>query len=215
MKNITALILFTFINYPIFGQLKNNIIPEKNNINLFSEYNNTNDTINKNDNIKDKFFNIDINNMGLSLDYAKRIKKSKWFIGGGGGLALNYWGLLYDWPTGYTIWIMNGRDNWIFRDYSIKKSLENTQELIHMEGFAIFLASDYFMLETGTRVGIKAIGIAGEDSEPLIFYFPALYVKPTFGWHNFKIGILIETIPPVMIYFAPFIRITLYIKNHY
>jgi len=211
---ILFIILFTFINYPIFGQLKTNIIPKENNINLFSEYNSTNDTVNKNDNIKDKLFNIDINSICLSLSYAKRIKESKWFIGGGGGLALNHWGLLYEWPTGYTIWTMISRDRLIFRDYGIKKGLEFTREFIHLEGLAIFLVSDHFMLVTGIRVGLKEIGIRkGGESESLIFYFPGLYVIPTFGWRNFKIGVLIEATPPVMIYFSPLIRITLYKKK--
>jgi hypothetical protein len=106
---------------------------------------------------------------------------------------------------------MVSRKRLIFRDYGIKEGLEFTRELIHLEGFAIFLSSDNFMLETGIRVGLKETGIRkGGESESLIFYLPGLYVIPTFGWRNFKIGVLIEAFPPVMIYFAPLIRITLY-----
>jgi len=208
MKIIATLILFTFINYPIFGQLKTNTIPKENNINLFSEYNSTNDTVNKNknDNIKNKLFNIDFNSWDLSFGYAERIKKSRWFIGAGGGFAfVAFADILFGWEEcpyysiGYVI-----DSGWIFRNYSLKESLHNANALCHLRGFVIFLKSNHFILETGIRASVN--DIQGSEDE---YFIPGYYVMPMFGWRNFKTGILIDNLLIGAIYFAPFIRITL------
>ena len=202
MKIITALILFTFINYPIFGQLKNNIIPEENNINLFSEYNNTNDTINKNDNIKDKLFCVDINYVGISLAYAHRIKKSKWFIGGGTGIGSDesFLGIPFYPFLSYIVSI-----------YNRKVEFLPANDMVHLECFVINLPSKHLMLETGVRGSVKMIW----NIEDGIELFGAYYVKPMFRWRNFMIGPLIEVLIyyPLTIYFTPLFRFNFKLKT--
>jgi len=198
MKIIATLILFTIINYPIFGQLKTNIIPKKNNINLFSEYNSTNDTINKNGNIKKNLFTINLEIIGLGFSYGRNIRNSNWFLGVSTGVS-------YGVPSFYNAYIF---------DESPTKSAY-LYELLYLETAVWYMISKNFSLRMGGKYSLLLWEIKNqkwddEGCEGAIFN--GIYFSPQIGFKTIKIAPKISIIPScgqkkkiLIVYYFPFV----------